>query len=66
MTCEGCSNLPDWPHASAVYSKAYAYMHKYGADVDLIEALTLGDEELIKARMLELNFDVLVKRAAKE
>lgn len=45
-------NLPSWPGASAVYSRAYALMKKYGADYDLIKALGKGDEEKIKAILL--------------
>ncbi|MHC4157123.1 MAG: hypothetical protein ACYST6_19710 [Planctomycetota bacterium] len=47
-------NLPDWPHASKVYSKAYRWMEQHGADYLLIEALDSGDEERIKANMLRL------------
>ena len=47
-------NLPNWKGASVVYSKAYAYMAKHGADDLLIEALASGDEETIKANMLRL------------
>jgi hypothetical protein len=45
-------NLPLWKGASAVYSKAYRLMDKYGADHALIEALNKGDEEEIKAILL--------------
>ncbi|KKN67693.1 hypothetical protein LCGC14_0458370 [marine sediment metagenome] len=50
------SNLPDWPGASEVYSKAYKVLEKrvfdrYDRD-ELIEALNKGDEEKIKGLML--------------
>jgi hypothetical protein len=32
-------NLPNWPGASAVYSKAYRHLEKYGSDGWLIDAL---------------------------
>ena len=47
-------NLPRWYGANVVYSRAYAYMRRNGADDDLIEALASGDEEIIKGVMLEL------------
>lgn len=51
-------NCPTWPHASAVYSKAYAHMAKYSPNHDLIDALARGDEETIKAHMLRINADI--------
>lgn len=48
-------NCPTWPHASAVYSHAYRWMREHGADVDLIDALAIGNENDIKARILDLN-----------
>jgi len=48
-------NLPRWRGASAVYSKAYRYMEKYGSDRELIEALNEGDEERIKSILLNYN-----------
>ena len=45
-------NLPAWRGASAVYSKAYRYMEKHGADRMLIDALDSGDEEDIKVFFL--------------
>ena len=52
-------NCPTWKGASAVYSKAYAYMERYGPDYALIEALEGGDEETIKAIMLRINDESL-------
>lgn len=57
-------NLPTWKGASAVYSHAYRYMAKYGADDSLIEFLDEGNEESIKAHLLRLNADMLDKRNA--
>ncbi len=48
-------NLPCWKGSSQVYSKAYAYMLKHGADALLIDALNGGNEEAIKANMLHIN-----------
>jgi len=48
-------NLPSWGHASKVYSHAYRFMEKHGADDLLIEALASGDEERIKVNLLRLN-----------
>ncbi len=48
-------NLPRWNGASEVYSKAYAYMLKHGADTLLIDSLNSGDEEAVKANMLRIN-----------
>ena len=62
MQNEGCSNLPPWKHASAVYSRAYALLRDLGADGDLIDALGDGDEERIKASMLRLNAMALRKQ----
>lgn len=57
--CEGCSNLPEWASASAVYSKAYRVLESMAlrhASMDdrrrLIEALDKGDEEVIKGLLL--------------
>jgi hypothetical protein len=55
-------NLPTWPGASAVYSKAYRLMKKYGPDHNLIDALNDGDEEIIKADMLRINLNILTQR----
>ena len=55
-------NLPTWTGASAVYSKAYAYMKKHGANTMLIDALDDGDEEELKAVMLYLNAEMLRSR----
>ena len=52
------SNLPKWPGASAVYSKAYdcldqmANISRGEESHDLIEALNEGDEERIKGLLL--------------
>ena len=49
------SNLPDWPGASKVYSKAYMVIEQMsnGEEKDeLIEALNKGDEEKIKGLLL--------------
>lgn len=48
-------NCPTWKGASAVYSRAYRHMEKFGADYALIEALDSGGEERIKACMLRIN-----------
>ena len=55
-------SLPDWPGAGQAYTKAYAYMEKYGADPDLIEALNKGDEEYIKWANLNYNTRTLEER----
>lgn len=57
-------NLPNWPtgSASAVYSKAYRHMEKNGADQDLIDALNKGDEERIKAILLDANTRKVMER----
>lgn len=55
-------NLPRWQGASEVYSKAYRYMERHGADDALIKALAGGDEETIKAHMLRINTDALLER----
>jgi len=59
---EGCSNLPPWEGASAVYSKAYRHMENHGPDHALIDALNSGDEETIKANMLRINETTLRSR----
>jgi hypothetical protein len=45
-------NLPEWPGASAVYSRAYKEMKEKGPDRDLIKALNEGDEEKIKGILM--------------
>lgn len=45
-------NLPLWRGASAVYTKAYLLMAKYGPNTHLIKALGKGDEETIKSILL--------------
>jgi len=51
-------NLPRWDGVSAVYSRAYRIMEKYGADDLLIKALDTGDEAKIKANLLRINEDI--------
>jgi len=53
-------NCPSWPGASEVYSKAYRYMEKHGADHALIKALEKGNEEEVKANMLRINTESLL------
>jgi len=51
-------NLPRWEGASAVYSRAYRIMEKYGADDLLMKALGTGDEAKIKTNLLRINEDI--------
>jgi len=59
---QGCSNLPDWKGASAVYRKAYKHMRENGPDYDLIDALNTGNEEDIKRCMLNINTEIVLAR----
>ena len=50
------SNLPNWPRASEVYSRAYRVLYQMQGNADahpLIEALSAGDEERIKGLLLQ-------------